>query len=87
MKTKNMLSFRAGLMSILALAFVLFITSCEKDDPTPAPQATCDDGIQNGDETGIDCGGSCSACEEPVTMAAPDLNSGTIDMSKLTIDG
>ena len=26
------------------------------------PQPTCDDGIQNGDETGIDCGGSCAAC-------------------------
>lgn len=24
--------------------------------------ATCNDGIQNGDETGIDCGGSCSPC-------------------------
>ncbi len=24
------------------------------------PVATCDDGIQNGNETGIDCGGSCS---------------------------
>jgi hypothetical protein len=24
---------------------------------------TCSDGIQNGDETGVDCGGSCSACE------------------------
>lgn len=23
---------------------------------------TCNDGIQNGDETGVDCGGSCSAC-------------------------
>jgi len=23
---------------------------------------TCDDGIQNGDETGIDCGGSCEPC-------------------------
>ena len=23
---------------------------------------TCDDGVQNGDETGIDCGGSCAAC-------------------------
>lgn len=23
---------------------------------------TCSDGIQNGDETGVDCGGSCSAC-------------------------
>ncbi|MFZ9055500.1 MAG: T9SS type A sorting domain-containing protein, partial [Flavobacteriales bacterium] len=27
------------------------------------PQPTCDDGVQNGDETGIDCGGSCAACE------------------------
>ena len=27
----------------------------------PAP-ANCTDGIQNGDETGIDCGGSCAAC-------------------------
>lgn len=26
------------------------------DDPT------CDDGVQNGDETGIDCGGDCPAC-------------------------
>ena len=33
---------------------------------------TCDDGIQNGDETGIDCGGSnCAACpcpESPLTL-------------------
>ena len=27
---------------------------------TPAP--TCNDGIQNGNETGVDCGGSCPAC-------------------------
>ena len=27
------------------------------------PQPTCDDGVQNGDETGIDCGGSCAPCE------------------------
>merc|ERR1719158_288857 len=24
--------------------------------------ATCSDSLQNGDETGVDCGGSCSAC-------------------------
>jgi len=82
MKTKKLHSFSARLMSMMALAFVLFIVSCEKDDPTPEPQATCDDGIQNGDETGIDCGGSCSVCEEPTTMAGPDLNSGTIDMEE-----
>ena len=27
-----------------------------------APDPTCDDGIRNGDETGIDCGGSCQPC-------------------------
>ena len=25
-------------------------------------EPTCDDGIQNGDETGVDCGGSCAPC-------------------------
>jgi len=79
MKTKKLHAFSARLMSMMALAFVLFIASCEKDDPTPEPQATCDDGIQNGDETGIDCGGSCTAC---VTMAAPDLNAGVLDMEE-----
>ncbi|HAA19410.1 MAG TPA: hypothetical protein DCP28_11800, partial [Cytophagales bacterium] len=24
-----------------------------------APDPTCTDGVQNGDETGVDCGGSC----------------------------
>ncbi|MCB0641844.1 MAG: T9SS type A sorting domain-containing protein [Phaeodactylibacter sp.] len=28
---------------------------------------TCSDGIQNGDETGVDCGGSCPACPTPCT--------------------
>jgi hypothetical protein len=27
----------------------------------PVPEASCDDGVKNGDETGIDCGGSCIA--------------------------
>ena len=26
-------------------------------------QPTCTDGVQNGDETGIDCGGSCTPCQ------------------------
>lgn len=34
---------------------------------TPPPTPTCSDGVQNGDETGIDCGGSCSPCSEPPT--------------------
>jgi hypothetical protein len=31
------------------------------NDTTPTP--TCSDGVQNGDETGVDCGGSCPACQ------------------------
>jgi photosystem II stability/assembly factor-like uncharacterized protein len=27
-------------------------------------RATCNDGIQNGDETGVDCGGSCAPCKD-----------------------
>lgn len=43
-------------------------TSSEATDfclgSTPPPPPTCDDGIQNGDETGIDCGGSsCAPCQ------------------------
>lgn len=37
----------------------------------PPAEPTCDDGIQNGQETGIDCGGpACAACE-PVSCDAP----------------
>jgi hypothetical protein len=27
------------------------------------PVSNCNDGVKNGDETGVDCGGSCSACQ------------------------
>jgi hypothetical protein len=32
---------------------------------TPTGPNTCTDGIQNGNETGIDCGGSCPPCQAP----------------------
>ena len=48
--------------------------ACESDDSDPAPDptgggnndevvATCNDGLQNGNETGVDCGGSCLPCD------------------------
>ena len=52
--------------SILTLfCLTLFILSCSDDDDgiIELPDATCSDGIINGDETGIDCGGSCTPCE------------------------
>ena len=33
-------------------------------DPLPDPKPTCADGIKNGDETDVDCGGSCPACKQ-----------------------
>ena len=41
---------------LLLLSFTLFY-SCEKE-----PEASCSDGILNGSETAIDCGGECSSC-------------------------
>ena len=50
--------------------------------------ATCSDGVLNGSETGIDCGGSCAACSgtspcsglctNPVVFAGPSFNSGSL---------
>lgn len=43
------------------------LTLCD-DGPTWGPCPSCSDGIQNRDETGIDCGGTyCSACPGPST--------------------
>ena len=53
-----------------ALTHFLLWTACTEDEPdavedrkeiTDLPD-TCSDGIQNGDETGLDCGGPCNAC-------------------------
>ena len=36
----------------------------DKCGSTPPPTPTCNDGVQNGDETGVDCGGSsCAPCQ------------------------
>lgn len=41
------------------------IVACNNDDSVDIVQATCSDGIMNGSETGIDCGGaSCQPCED-----------------------
>ena len=36
-----------------------------------AVDPSCTDGVQNGDETGVDCGGSCDACSDPTLNNAP----------------
>ncbi len=56
-------------IAALTVAFV----SCSDDDDNGGGEAvaTCTDGIQNGTETGVDCGGSCNAC--------PPVKDGSID--------
>lgn len=54
---------------ILAFPAVISITSCSSDDndpPVVAVVPTCTDGVQNGDETGVDCGGSCTPCKAAI---------------------
>ena len=38
---------------------------------------TCSDGIKNGTETGVDCGGSCTACPVPINGACSSANGQT----------
>jgi len=40
-----------------------------EEDDASCIYGTCTDGIQNGTETGIDCGGSCDACGTPNTFS------------------
>ncbi|MGB5556113.1 MAG: hypothetical protein WBM83_15765 [Flavobacteriaceae bacterium] len=52
-----------GFMVVFAL---VALTACNKDDNNDKPpmaMATCTDGIMNGDESGVDCGGTaCTPC-------------------------
>lgn len=47
------------MMVLLCVGMLATTSSCKKEKET----ATCSDGKQNGDETGVDCGGTCPACE------------------------
>ena len=52
---KNILIF----LMVGSIGTGIIVTSCSDDTGS---SASCFDGIKNGDETGIDCGGSCVAC-------------------------
>lgn len=59
---------------MFALLAVVAFVSCSDDDDVIVTTAmpTCMDGLLNGDETGLDCGGSCAPCETAVTP--PDFS-------------
>ncbi len=48
------------LFMLLAFATICSVTACSKKDNTQP--STCSNGVKDGDETGVDCGGSCTAC-------------------------
>ncbi|WP_419212813.1 hypothetical protein ACNR9Q_01490 [Maribacter sp. X9] len=65
---------------MLGLSTLVFVTSCSDDDTIPTNQPTCSDGIKNGDETDIDCGGSCTACAtESVDLEGDVTEDTTLD--------
>ncbi len=59
-----------------------FNNSCFFSSPLLAIP-TCSDGIQNGNETGVDCGGSCTACFADIVMD----NCGSISITNTNISG
>lgn len=80
--------------TVLTIFMLGMVLSCSDDDngvmpdPDPDPMATCDDGMMNGDETGVDCGGSCDACPEPMSrranLYATNNDNGNITVYDLT---
>jgi hypothetical protein len=82
MKLKNF-----NLLLIFAMASTIILVSCSGDDNgggDPPAQATCSDGIQNGTETGVDCGGSCTACTvaEELNLTGSLAEDRTLDPTK-----
>ncbi len=79
----------------LTIAAGVVFTACSSDDNDIDEQAvtpTCTDGIQNGDETDVDCGGTCTPCEtggenpieNPTTYAFDRDGTTTVDFSGQT---
>ncbi|AEE49458.1 M43 family zinc metalloprotease [Haliscomenobacter hydrossis] len=46
---------------------------------------TCNDGRQNGDETGVDCGGSCEPCASKISCPAPASINQSNSTTKVTL--
>lgn len=56
-----------------------FVSFCAGDPcvlPDEPACSACDDGLQNGGETGIDCGGSCEPCLDCNVLISDDFETG-----------
>lgn len=70
---------RLLLNTLFIAAMITIIASCGEEE-------TCIDGIQNGNETGIDCGGDCSPCETTVEEDKANIQKSFDDLSQCLID-
>lgn len=58
------------LLLTLFCATFLFVRCDDDDNGNVITNHSCDDGIQNGEETGVDCGGpSCAPCGETIDFS------------------
>jgi len=65
---KNVLSRISMLLGVMA---IFLVVACNGDSDAPI---TCSDGLLNGDEVGVDCGGSCPPCAVTTTVAEDKAN-------------
>ena len=68
---------------LIAFACIGALTfyACKKSSDGSSTAATCSDGIQNQSETGIDCGGPCTAC-----VTTPSCSDGIKNQNETDID-
>jgi hypothetical protein len=71
-------SSTAGSFTIVARAYDNCGATRNSASRTYTATVTCTDGVQNGNETGVDCGGSCTACQ------TDDCGGNTAPISSLT---
>jgi hypothetical protein len=92
----------AGVRDALSVGFWFHLVPCADDACTPPPsRPTCKDRVRNGDETDVDCGGSCGACQPGLrcnadadcqtrciigTCALPTCNDGVLDGFETDVD-
>ncbi len=60
-----MKTYKLNILFLSICASLLFVQCTDDENGNVITQETCSDGIQNGDETGVDCGGTaCAPCAE-----------------------
>jgi hypothetical protein len=65
------------LLRISCIAFVLSACGTGTTPPAEPEAPTCTDGVKNGSESDVDCGGTCPACGTDKSCSLPaDCTSG-----------